>query len=178
MEPRKPPRNVELRNMIENAGRVLKVKLAEAKKAADAARYDALVDSTRACGANDKLRKAQMSGVLAVRDAKLRAAEKEYKLALQKAESDRHKARNEAVATFEKGRDECEAEMVAKNAPHREVYAKDIQEIDADLENTIKEINASHDKFATPLLVELETLMEAARAKAEAQEKKTAEATP
>lgn len=165
----KQPRNIELRDKIANSGRVLDHKIAEAQAAAKAARYDALVDSTRACGVNDKKRKGVLSGLVEVRNAHVRGVENEYKLALQRAQGERQKGLNLAKAAFEKARDEVEAEMVAANAPHRATYAKDVVEIDADLENTIKGLNESHAKFVMPLQAELDALQEAARKKAAAE---------
>lgn len=141
----KQPRHIELRDKIANSDRVLDQKIAEATSAAKAARYDALVDSTRACGVNDKKRKGVLSGLVAVRDAHVRGVENDYKLALQKAQSERQKGLNLAKAAFEKARDETEAEMVAANAPHRATYEKYSKEID-DLD-TLQE--AARVKFAT-----------------------------
>ncbi len=163
----KQPRHIELRDMIANSGRVLDKKIREVKEAALAARYEALTDATRACGENEKKRRVKVANLVTIRDAHVRGVEKEYKLALQKAQSERQKGLNLAETAFELARDEVEAELVAANAPHRATHEKDIVEIDADCENNIKAINESHAKFVMPLQAELDALQEAARKKAE-----------
>lgn len=178
MDPKKPKisRDIELRNLIMASEHVLRTKLAEAHKAADAIRYEALTLSTRACGANDKLRKAHMTGVLAARDARKRQAEIDYTAAIRKAEGDHKKRLNEIDADFDAGRAECEAEMVAKNAPIREKFAKDELAISVDLTNTIKDLDDKHTKYVLPLQTELDALEEVKRAKIEAAKEKTAAA--